>query len=50
MGKGSNIRPRDIPKEQYDANFERIFSKAVKKPDSESNRNQSENGKPKPKS
>jgi hypothetical protein len=31
MGKGSNPRPFDIPKEDYRDNWDRIFSK--KKPD-----------------
>ena len=25
MGKGSNIRPRKVPKQQYDDNWDRIF-------------------------
>lgn len=34
MSKGSNIRPRTIPKQQWDKNFDKIFSKPEKKTDS----------------
>ena len=27
MGKGSNQRPSDVPKEQFDKNWDKIFSK-----------------------
>ena len=30
MGKGSNIRPRNVSKQQYDDNWDRIFREAVK--------------------
>ena len=32
MSKGSNPRPLSIPKDKFNENFERIFSKSVKKP------------------
>ena len=30
MGKGSNRRPRKVPKKQYDENWDRIFDKKKK--------------------
>lgn len=30
MSKGSNQRPRQIPKEKFDSNWERIFGKTKK--------------------
>ncbi len=32
MSKGSHKRPSDIPKKEFDKNFDKIFGQPVKKP------------------
>ena len=40
MSKGSRPRPFEVPKRQFDENFERIFGKKKKEPDTQTNKKQ----------
>jgi hypothetical protein len=39
MGKGSRARPFEVPKEQYDVNWERIFGMKKKEPEPKKDEN-----------